>query len=133
MEKQLFVNLPVKNLERSIEFFKKLGFTFNKQFTDNNGAMMIVNENSSVMLLTEEFFRSFTKKPIGDIKSSPQVIMAITEYNKTDVGNQAERVEAAGGRIIDRFTEPEGMYGIHFEDLDANLWEIFYMDMSVMK
>ncbi len=66
MSKEVFINLPVKDLKRSVEFYTKIGFTFNKDFTDDNGTMMIVNDKASVMLLTETFFQSFSKKPVGN-------------------------------------------------------------------
>lgn len=133
MSKEVFINLPVKSLERSVEFYTKLGFSFDKQFTNEDATMMIVNDKASVMLLTEKFFQSFTKKPIGDAEKAPEVIVALAADSKEEVDNQATKVENAGGKIVDRFTEPAEMYGIRFEDPDAHLWEIFFMDMSGMK
>lgn len=133
MERGIYVNLPVKSLEHSAAFFKKLGFEFDQQFSDDKGTMMIVNKGASVMFLTEEFFQSFSKKPVGDAWKSPEVIMALGAVSKADVDQQAVNVKEAGGKIVDRFTEPESMYGIRFEDLDGHLWEIFYMDMTAMK
>lgn len=133
MSREVFINLPVKSLERSVEFYTKIGFSFNKDFTDENATMMIVNDKASVMLLTENFFQSFTKKPIEDAEKSPEVIVALSVDSKEEVDNQAAKIEKAGGIIVDRFTEPAEMYGIRFEDPDAHLWEIFYMDMSSMQ
>ncbi len=130
MNKEVFINLPVKNLEYSIEFYTKIGFGINRGFTNDKAAMMIVNDKTSVMLLTETFFQSFTKKPIGHAEKSPEVIVALAADSKEDVDTQAAKVEEAGGKIVDRFTEPVEMYGIRFEDPDAHLWEIFYMDMK---
>jgi len=133
MNKQVFINLPVKSLERSVEFYTKIGFEFNKDFTNENATMMIVNDKASVMLLTEAFFRTFSKKPIGDAEKSPEVIVALAADSKEEVDRQATKVENAGGKIVERFTEPAEMYGIRFEDPDTHLWEIFYMDMEAMK
>lgn len=133
MSREVFINLPVKSLERSVEFYTKIGFEFNKDFTNDVATMMIVNDKASVMLLTEEFFRSFTKKPVGDAERSPEVIVALSADSKEEVDDQAVKVENAGGKIVDRFTEPTEMYGIRFEDPDAHLWEIFYMDMNAVQ
>ena len=133
MNREVFINLPVKSLERSVKFYTKIGFTFDKNFTNEDGTMMIVNDKASVMLLTEKFFQSFTKKPIGNAEKSPEVIVALSADSKEDVDNQAAKVEKAGGKIVDKFTEPAEMYGIRFEDPDAHLWEIFYMDMKAMQ
>lgn len=130
MSKEIFINLPVKSLERSVEFYSKIGFTFDKNFTDENATMMIVNDKASVMLLTEEFFQSFTKKPVGNPEKSPEVILALAAESNDDVDYQADKIEKAGGKIVDRYTESAEMYGIRFEDPDAHLWEIFYMDMK---
>ena len=133
MDRDVFINLPVKSLERSVEFFKQIGFTFNAQFTNDKGSMMIVSSKASVMLLTEEFFRTFSKKPVGDAAKSPEVITALSAENKEDVDDMAAKVEKAGGKIVDHFEEMDGaMYGIRFEDLDSHLWEVFYMDMKAM-
>lgn len=132
MSKELFINIPVKNLRMSVEFYTNIGFSFNKNFTDENGTMMIINDKVSIMLLTEKFFQSFSKKPIVVAEKSSEVIISLAAESEQDVDNQAIKIENAGGKIADKFTEPEGIYGIRFEDLDAHLWEIFYMDMKGM-
>lgn len=111
-----------------MEFYSRIGFQFKKDFTDEKGAMMIVNDLISVMLLTEEYFQSFTKKPIGDAEKSPEVIVALTADSNEEVDYLAVKVEKAGGKIVGNLNELEGMYGIRFEDPDAHLWEIFFMD-----
>ncbi|MDU1892368.1 MAG: VOC family protein [Dysgonomonas sp.] len=134
MSRDIFINLPVKNLERSVEFFTKIGFDFNKQFTDENGTMMIVNDKVSVMLLTEKFFQSFSKKTIVNTEKSSEVIVALTAISKDDVDKQATKIKEAGGIIVDKIEEMDGaMYGIRFEDLDGHLWELFYMDMEAFQ
>lgn len=133
MGRDIFINLPVKSLKDSVEFFTKIGFTFNKQFTNEKGAMMIINDRSSAMLLTEEFFQSFSKKAIGDTGKSSEVILALGAGSKTDVDKQAERIKEAGGKIVDNYEQPDGaMYGIRFEDPDGHLWELFHMDMEAV-
>lgn len=133
MSKEVFINLPVKSMERSVEFYTKMGFKFNKDFTDEKATMMIINDKASVMLLTDKFFQSFSKKAIGDTEKSSEVIVSLAAENREEVDNQAIKIEKAGGKIVDRFTEPAEMYGIRFEDPDAHLWELFYMDMKHMK
>lgn len=133
MSREVFINLPVKSLESSVDFFTKIGFEFNKDFTNDVATMMIVNHKASVMLLTEKFFQSFTKKPIGNAEKSSEVIVALSADSKEEVDSLADKIEKAGGKIVDRFTEPAEMYGIRFEDPDSHLWEIFYMDMKAMQ
>lgn len=131
MQRSLFVNIPVKSLERSMEFFKKLGFQFNKDFTNDKGAMINISDTAFVMLLTQEFFKTFTKKTIGDARTSPEVIISLSAQNNGEVDTLAAKVQEAGGKVVDHYTEmEESMYGIRFEDLDGHLWEIFYMDME---
>lgn len=132
MERNIFVNLPVNNLERSTEFFKEIGFTFDKQFSDKNGTMMIINDKASVMLLTEEFFRSFTKKPVGDAHKTPEVIMALSAGSREEVDAYTTIITEAGGKIEETYNDTSWMYGIRFTDLDGHLWELFYMDMAAM-
>jgi len=134
MNRDVFINLPVKSLERSVEFFTKFGFEFDKQFTNEKGSMMIVSNKASVMLLTEEYFQTFSKKQIGDTEKSSEVIIALAADSKDDVDKQAVKVKEAGGKIVGKIEEMNGdMYGIRFEDLDGHLWELFYMDMKAMQ
>ena len=134
MDRDVFINLPVRSLKLSMEFFTNIGFKFNPQFTDEKATMMILNSKASVMLLTEEFFRLFTKKPVGDAVSSPEIITALSADNRDDVDDMAAKVKKAGGKIVDNFVELDGaMYGIRFEDPDGHLWEVFYMDMKAMQ
>lgn len=131
MKRSIFVNLPVMSLERSIVFFKKLGFSFDKDFTNDKAASMIVSDTASVMLLTTEFFQSFTKKPIADPNKSPEVIIAFNAESNEEVDMLAAKVQDSGGKIIEHYTEMESsMYGVRFEDPEGHLWEIFYMDRS---
>lgn len=123
-----FINLPVKNLERSMNFFKNLGFDFNMNYTDENATSMVVNQNTYVMLLVEDFFNSFTKKKIGDTKNSSEVIMALQVESKEKVDELAAKVVENGSTITEEFNDPVWMYGIRFEDLDGHFWEILYMD-----
>jgi predicted lactoylglutathione lyase len=128
MAKQIFVNLPVKDLKKSVEFFSKLGFEFNPKFTDENATCMIVGENIFVMLLVEKFFKTFTPKEISDATKQTEVMIALNAENSKKVDELVKKAVAAGGKI---YSEPKDygfMYQHGFQDPDGHLWEVFYMD-----
>ncbi len=130
MSKQIFINLPVKDLNITKEFFSKLGFTFNPQFTDEKSACMIISDNIFAMLLVEEFFQTFTKKEIIDATKNVEVINAIAVGSKEEVKELANKAFAAGGV---KYKEPKDhgwMYEWGFQDLDGHIWELFYADVS---
>lgn len=129
---QIFINLPVKDLNRSIEFFTKVGFTFNAQFTDENATCMIIGENMFAMLLTEKYFSTFITKPIADAKKATEVITALSVSSRDKVESIIEKAFAAGGKQYKDPIDYGWMYNRNFEDLDGHQWEIFYMDMSAM-
>lgn len=130
--KQIFVNLPVKDLKRSVDFFTKVGFTFNPQFTDDNATSMIIGENIFAMLLVEEYFRTFTNKQIADGKSTTEVINAFSMNSRQEVDDIIAKAIAAGGNQYKDTQDYGWMYGRNFEDLDGHQWEFFYMDESAM-
>jgi uncharacterized protein len=130
---QIFVNLPVKDLNKSIEFFTKLGFTFNPQFTDENATCMIVNENIFVMLLVEKFFKTFTKKEICDAAKDTEVIIAFSAESREKVDTIINKVIEAGGREHRKPQDHGWMYGRSFEDINGHLWEVIYMDKNALK
>ena len=129
----IFVNLPVKDLNKTVEFFTKLGFTFNPQFTDENATCMIVGKDIFVMLLVEKFFKTFTKKEISDTTKNTEAIVALSAQSREEVDQMMEMVLGAGGREARDPQDHGWMYGRSFEDIDGHLWEIFYMDESAMK
>jgi uncharacterized protein len=130
MATKLFVNLPVKDLKKTIAFFTKLGFTFNPKFTDENATCMIIGENIFAMLLVEKFYKTFTDKDICDSAKSTEAILALTAESREKVDEMIKNVVSAGG-IETRKPQDHGwMYGRSFQDLDGHLWEIFYMDES---
>ena len=132
MSTKMFVNLPVKDLNRSVEFFTKLGFNFNPQFTDEKATCMIVGEDIFVMLLVEKFFQTFTKKEISDATKSSEVIIALSADDREAVDEMISKVIEAGG-IEPKEPQDHGwMYGRSFQDIDGHLWEIFYMDSSAV-
>ena len=133
MATKLFVNLPVKDLNKSINFFAKLGFTFNPQFTDENATCMIIGENIFAMLLVEKFYKTFTDKEICDSTKSTEAILALSADSREKVNEMIIKVISAGG-IETRKPQDHGwMYGRSFQDVDGHLWEIFFMDENAMK
>ncbi len=130
MVKQIFVNLPVKDLGKSKEFWTKLGFTFNPQFTDEKGAGMNIGDNIYAMLLTEPFFKTFTKKEIGDPMTTAQVINALSVESREKVDEIARKAVESGGKIHREPQDYGWMYGQSIEDPDGHIWEFFYMDES---
>ncbi len=130
---QIFVNLPVKHLDKSMAFFTKLGFTFNPQFTDEKAACMIVGENIYAMLLVEEFFRTFTKKEIIDARKSTEVILALAADKKESVDELAQLAVEAGGITPSEPQDLGFMYSRNFQDLDGHLWEVLYMEAEAIK
>jgi predicted lactoylglutathione lyase len=129
----IFVNLPVKDLNKTVEFFTKLSFTFNPQFTDENATCMIVGKDIFVMLLVEKFFKTFTKKEISDTTKNTEAIVALSTQSREEVDQMMEKVVNAGGKEARDPQDHGWMYGRSFEDINGHLWEIFYMDESAMK
>ncbi|PFG12216.1 VOC family protein [Bacillus sp. es.036] len=125
--KQVFVNLPVKNLDKSIHFFTELGFQFNPQFTDENATCMVINENTFVMLLVEEFFQTFTQKGLVNAKLSTEVIMAISAESNDEVDEIVKQALASGGSPSNEAIDHGFMYAWSFQDLDGHLWEVMHM------
>jgi len=129
MARQIFVNLPIKNMERSQAFFRSLGFDFNPGFTNEQGACMVINEGaSSVMLLVEPFFQSFTKKPISDAKKSTEVLVCLSCESRDEVDTLVKKALAAGATAPNAPQDHGFMYGHGFEDLDGHVWEVMWMD-----
>ncbi|ETP68641.1 extradiol dioxygenase [Planococcus glaciei] len=128
--KEIYVNLPVKDLEKSKGFFNSLGFEFHPEMTDEKGACMIAGENIFVMLLTEPFFKTFTKKELTDATSNTEVITAISADSREAVDEMVNKALAAGGKASNDKMDDEYMYGWSFQDLDGHLWEVMYMEQS---
>ncbi len=132
MAKQIFINLPVKDLKKTMAFFEKLGFTFNMQFTDDKAACMIIGENIYAMLLLEKFFKTFTNKEIADAKKTTEVLIAIDAESKYAVDEMIRKAVEAGGSTYRNPQDDGWMYGHSFADLDGHQWEVLYMDESQM-
>ena len=130
MISNIFVNLPVQDLERSMAFFKKVGFDFNAKFTNDEAACMVIGEAMQAMLLTHEKFGEFTKKSIADAGSSTEVITALGCASRADVDRIADRALEAGGTPAREPKDHGFMYERAFEDPDGHIWEVFWMDES---
>jgi predicted lactoylglutathione lyase len=128
MSTKIFVNLPVKDLDRSVKFFSKLGFTFNKQFTDEAATCMVVSDDIFVMLLTEPRFKDFTPKQIVDARKSTEVLVSLSRDSRADVDAMVKKAIAAGGSTYDEPEDHGFMYGHGFQDPDGHIWEVFWMD-----
>ena len=128
MHQQIFVNLPVKDLERSKTFFAQLGFSFNPQFSDDKAACMIVGDNIYTMLLVEPYFQSFTKKPVADAKRSTEVLLCLSCDSRAHVDDLVAKALAAGGCAPNAPQDHGFMYGHGFEDPDGHVWELVYME-----
>jgi predicted lactoylglutathione lyase len=133
MSRELFVNLPVRDLPKSMEFFSALGFTFNKQFTDEKAACMIVSEQAYVMLLSEPFFRGFTKNEICDTSRSTEALLALSCTSKAEVDQLVRKAIDAGGRHAMDANDHGFMYGWSFYDLDGHHWEVLWMDPKAVQ
>lgn len=128
MIQNIFVNLPVKDLEKSKAFFTQMGFTFNPQFTDENAACLVLGPNIYAMLLAEKFYNTFTSKQIANTATTSEVINALMVESRSEVDALAEKAFKAGAA---KFRDPEDMgfmYGRSFQDFDGHLWEIGWMD-----
>ncbi|MEX2612768.1 MAG: VOC family protein [Gaiellaceae bacterium] len=130
--RKMFVNLPVTDLDKSIEFFTKLGFTFDARFTDETATAMIVNDEAVVMLLVQDRFKNFTKKELADATTHTEAIMALSAESREDVDAFADTALEAGGSPANDPMEMDFMYGRSFQDLDGHLWEIFWMNPSAL-
>lgn len=128
MTTKIFVNLPVKDLRRSMAFFTGLGYTFNPRFTDETAACMVISDDIYAMLLTEAKFREFTPKPVCDASKSTEVLVCLSCESPAQVDDLVRRALAAGGTT---YAEPKDygfMYQHGYQDLDGHIWELVYME-----
>jgi len=132
MSRKIFVNLPVKDLNKSVAFFTQLGFEFNPKFTDEKATCMIISEESYIMLLVEDFFKTFTAKQLADTFKTTESIICLSADSRDDVDDLVEKAISAGGKKY-RDTQDHGfMYERSFQDPDGHLWEIMCMDMTTV-
>src|SRR4051794_3479658 len=133
MNRMIFVNLPVKDLKRSMEFFAALGFTFNDAFTSEEAAYMNINEQTAVMLVTEPFFSSFSTKAIADTNATMEVQNALSATSREEVDELVEKAIAAGARGVKAGQfEGDYMYSRQFQDPDGHLWDFVWMSPEMV-
>jgi predicted lactoylglutathione lyase len=135
MTKELWINLPVKDVKKSREFFTKLGFTQNTKFpeTEQMSSLFVGTKNLVIMLCAEAVFQDFTRNNIPNAKQGTEVLFSFDAETRQEVDELAEKVKTAGGTIWGAPGENQGwMYGFGFADLDDHRWNVLYMDMSKM-
>lgn len=130
--RKIFVNLSVRDLKKSMEFFKALGFSFNMQFTDENAACMVVSDEAFVMLLTETFFKTFTRREICDTSTHTEGLFALSCESRAEVDEMVKKAIAAGGKHAMDPQDHGFMYGWSFYDLDGHNWELVWMDPATI-
>jgi uncharacterized protein len=130
MLRDIFVNLPVKDLNKSQTFFKALGLNFNPQFTNDKGACLEIAPNIYAMLLVEPFFQGFTKLPIADARKTTEVLIALSCDSRAEVGELVAKAVAAGATTPNTPMDHGFMFQHGFADLDGHQWEVFWMDES---
>ena len=128
MARQLFVNLPVRNLDKTVEFFTALGFSFNPAFTDENATCMIVNDGAYVMLLVESYFKTFTSKSVAATADTAEAIMSFSLESRESVDEVIRTALTSGGTASEEAQDYGFMYTHSFQDPDGHLWEVFWMD-----
>lgn len=133
MSRKIFVNLPVKSLKQSIDFFTELGFSFNPQFTDETATCMIVSDDIFVMLLTQDKFKSFTLNAICDATKSTEVLVCLSSESRTAVDEMVSKAIAAGGNTYNKAQDHGFMYAHGFQDLDGHIWELVYMEPDAIQ
>jgi predicted lactoylglutathione lyase len=127
---KIFVNLPVKNLDKSMDFFKALGFSFNPQFSDETAASMVISDDIYAMLLTHKKFKEFTRKEIADATKTTEVLIALSMDSRDKVDSFVDKALSSGATKARELADHGFMFERSFNDLDGHIWEIFHMDMS---
>lgn len=130
MARRTFINLPVRNLGKSMDFFTSIGFEFNDQFTDEKAGCMIISDALSVMLLTEGYFQSFTKKPISDAQTATEVLISLEISSKEEVMQKIDKAQSLGAEIYSTPKDHGWIYQHSFADLDGHQWEFTWIDES---
>lgn len=133
MSRMLFLNLPVADLDRSVEFWTGLGFTFNPQFTDENATCLVISDHACVMLLTEKFFSTFTSREVADATKHTEAITALSAESREEVDRLVDTALASGGAASNPPQDEGFMYARSFADPDGHLWEVLYMDPAALE
>ncbi|MGN6793044.1 MAG: VOC family protein [Streptosporangiaceae bacterium] len=132
MPTKIYVNLPVKDLARSAEFFTKLGFSFDERFSNDEAGCLIISDHIYAMLITEPFFRTFTTKDLADASKTTETIVALELDSRQQVDQMAARALESGGSPASQPMEQDGVYERSFADPDGHLWEVFHMDPAAV-
>jgi predicted lactoylglutathione lyase len=131
--RKIFVNLPVRDLSRSMDFFRELGFDFNRQFTDDKAACMVISGDAFVMLLSEPFFKTFTRNQVCDTSRATEGLFALSCGSRAKVDEMVEKAVASGGRHAMDAMDHGFMYSWSFYDLDGHHWEVLWMDPATIQ
>jgi hypothetical protein len=131
--RKLFVNLAVRDLKKSMEFFSKLGFEFNPQFTDDKAACMVISEEAFVMLLSEPFFKTFTRREPCDTSRQTEGLFALSCTSRAEVDELVKKAISGGGKHAMEAQDHGFMYGWSFYDLDGHHWEVMWMDSKAVQ
>lgn len=126
--RQIYVNLPVRDPKRSTEFFRRLGFEFNTNFSDQNAACMIIGQDSFAMLLAESYFKTFTKRDVCDTRTHTEALLAVSCPTREAVDEMVETALASGGSAAMPAQDHGFMFVSSFYDLDGHHWEVMWMD-----
>lgn len=132
MATKIFVNLPVKDLNRSVDFFTKMGYTFNEQFTNENATSMIISDDIYVMLLVEKFFKTFIPTEIADTSTSTESLICLSADSRQAVDEMIKKAIDAGGTTYKEPQDHGFMYGHGYRDLDGHIWEVMWMDPAAV-
>jgi uncharacterized protein len=132
MATKIFVNLPVKDLKQSMNFFSSLGYAFNPQFTNDQAACMVISEDIYSMLLVEPFFKSFSNQEIADTSKANEAIICLSADSKEEVNTLVDKAVKAGAKEPKPVQDQGFMYSRGFSDLDGHMWEVMFMDMSAI-
>jgi predicted lactoylglutathione lyase len=128
----IFPNLPVKDLGRATDFYTKLGFEKNAQFSDENASSIVISDTIVVMLLKDDYFKTFTTKTIADTTKQAEVLLALSRDSREDVDDLVDKALAAGGKQPREAQDLGFMYQRSFEDPDGHTWEVFHMDPAAV-
>jgi uncharacterized protein len=127
MGRMIFPNLPVQDIPAAVAFWTELGFEFNQQFSSDDAACLVINEQASVMLLHDAYFHSFhTTTP----HTGTETLICLSAESRDDVEETCARAQAAGATQVETRADGPGMYGGSFRDLDGHLWEVLWMDLA---
>jgi len=132
MARKIFVNLPIADMKKAQAFWRAMGFDFNPQFTNDQGACMVVSEDIFVMLLVQPFFQTFTEKKIADARKTCEVLLALDCDSRAAVDVMVKKAVAAGGTTPRPPQDHGFMYQHGFDDLEGHSWEVFWMDPNAV-